>query len=101
MAPCFIDIRHSSRNKKDRDIDPIGRFSYHAIVGVKENGDQHKSEEDSAELDAPKIFAIPEKEALHDGIDKHRPKEELHMLPSGFVDTRKRRDPRRLTEPVV
>ena len=92
-ASCFIDIRRRGRDEEDRDIDPIGGFADRSVICVKENGDQREPKKDAAKLNAPKIIAIPKKEALRDGVEKHRPKEELHMLPSGFIDAGKRRDP--------
>ena len=97
-ASRFINIRRGSGDEEDRDIDPIGRFADHTVIGVKEKRDQRKPQEDAAQFDAPKILAVPKKEALHDSIEKHRPKKELHMLPCGFVDARKRRDPYRLVK---
>ena len=36
----FKEIRQRRRDKEDGNVDPIGGFSDHAVVGVKEDGDQ-------------------------------------------------------------
>ncbi len=40
----LIKIGSSSRNKEDRDVDPIGRCPDHAVIGVEQNRNEKKSE---------------------------------------------------------
>ena len=97
----FRDIRDRRRDEEDRDIDPVGRFSDGAVIGVKQDGDQGESEEDAAKLDAPKVRAVSEEKAFDDGKKERRPKEKLHMLPGRFVNSGKRRDPNSPGKPLV
>ena len=46
----LVKIRNRRRDKKDRNVDPIGRSADCSVVGVKNDGDQHKSEKDSTKL---------------------------------------------------
>ena len=97
----FIAVSNRCRHKENGDIDPIGGFSDHTVVGVEDGRNQAKSEQRASELDTPKIWSIPKEKALHDSKEKHRPEEKLHMLPGGFVDTRDRGDPHRASRPIV
>lgn len=77
----FVDISNRSGDEENRDIDPVGRASDDAVIGVKENRDQRKTEQDASQLDTPKILAVTEEKALHNSEDKHWPKEQLHVFP--------------------
>ena len=99
--PCFIDVSDRRRHKENGDVEPIGGFSDDTVVGVKNHGDEGKAKQDATELDAPKILPVPKEKGLHDGKEEHRPKEELHMLPGRFVDTREGRDPNRSSRPII
>ena len=57
---------------------------------VKQHGDQCKSRRAPRKLHAPEVGTLSEKSALHERKNEHRKKQKLHMLPSGFVDRRKR-----------
>ena len=56
--PRFIDIGNGRAEKKDGDVEPVGRFADRAVVGVKKNGDKEKPQKDAAPLDAPEICAL-------------------------------------------
>ena len=43
----FIDICNCGRNKENSNIDPIGGFSNYAVIGVKQDRDQAKSQKNS------------------------------------------------------
>ena len=101
QEPCFIEIGKGGGQKKDGDIEPIGGFAHGAVVGIKENGDQRKPQEDPPHLDTGKIGAVRKTSDLYDGNDQHGPKQELHMLPGGFVDSREGGDPGGLPQPII
>lgn len=42
--PCLVDIRRRGRNEENGDVQPIGGSADHTVIGVKENGDQRKSQ---------------------------------------------------------
>ena len=79
--PCLVKIRDRGGNKENGNVEPIGRFTNHAVVGVEEYGDHKEPQKDSAKLYAPKIRALTEEKAVHYGKEKHWPKEQLHVLP--------------------
>ena len=101
ILPRLVEIRHCGGHEEDRDVDPIGRASDDTVIGIKENGYQREPEQDALQLHAPEFLKILKEKALHDGEDKHREKEQLHMLPRRFVHARDRRDPFRAPEPFV
>jgi hypothetical protein len=35
--------RHRGRNKENRDIDPVGRFSNNSVISVKEHGNKNQA----------------------------------------------------------
>ena len=82
---CLVKICDRGREEKDGDVQPIGGGAYHSVVGVEQHGNKSKTQEDPPQLHAPKILAVAEEKALHHGVEKQRPKQELHMLPGGFV----------------
>ena len=88
-------------HKEDTDIEPIGRFADGTVIGVKQHGNQRKPQKHAAQLDAPKIRALPKEQALHQREYKHRPEQQLHVLPGRFIDPRKRCDPHSLSQPIV
>ena len=98
---CFIEIGDGGGDEKDGNVDPIGGFSDDAVVGIKDHGNQKNAKQDPAQLDAPKIFAVTEEKALHNGKHKHRPEQQLHMLPRGFIYSRKGSDPQSSPKPIV
>ena len=98
---CFVNISDRRRNKEDGNVDPIGRFSDDAVVGVKQNGNEDQSSQNAFSLYAPKISLIEKEEAFKDGKEEHRPKEQLHVLPCRLVYPRERGDPRRFAKPIV
>ena len=98
---CFIDIDNCGGDKEDRNVDPVGRSSDDPVIGVENDGNQDKSQEDPLELHAPKTREAPEEKALKDSIENHWPKEQLHMLKGRFIHARKRRDPCSLAEPFI
>ena len=65
--PRFIEIGDGGGDEEDGDVDPIGRFSDDAVVGVEKYGDQRKPQQNSAKLDAPKIRSVLKIKALQDG----------------------------------
>ena len=89
------------RNKENGYIDPVGRLADHPVVRVKKDGDQSKSQKDTAQLYTPKILAVAKEKALNNSIEKHRPKKQFHMLEGRFIDPRKGRDPQSLSQPIV
>ena len=88
-------------NKENCNINPIGRFSEYAVVGVKQYGDGRKPHRHSYQFYAPKILAFTEKAALDQPINKHRKVQKLHMLPCGFIHPGEGRGPCTLSGPVV
>lgn len=86
----FVNIGNCRRNKEDGDVDPIGRFSDSTVIGVKKNGYQYQSDQNSPKLYAPEIFLLPKEEALYDRVEEGWPEEQLHVLPGGLVYTGKR-----------
>jgi len=77
----LIKIGDRRRDEENGNVDPIGRSSNDAVVGVEDDGDQNLPQKDSAELDTPKIFPVTEETALHNGKQEHGKEEELHVLP--------------------
>lgn len=71
----FVEIGNSRREKENGDVDPVGRFADHTVIGVEQDRDQKLAEKDPTELYTPKIFAIAKEKALYNGKDQHRPKE--------------------------
>ena len=71
----FVYIGNGGTDKENGDVEPIGGFADHAVIGVKDDGYQSNSHKSSSELDTPKNFAISEEKTLYDGEDKHGPKE--------------------------
>lgn len=55
---------------EDGDVDPVGRFSKHPIVGVKQHRDQDESQQNLRQLDTPVFFLIPEKQTLNQCKEK-------------------------------
>ena len=100
-ASRFIDICDSGGNEEDNNIDPVGRFADDTVVRIEKDRDQNEAEKDAPQLDTPEILAVAEEKALRERIEKHRKKEKLHMLPGGFVDSRKGGDPYSFSEPIV
>ena len=70
----YTVTRKGGGQKKYGDIEPIGGFAHGAVVGIKENWNERKSQKRSAKLNAPKIPAAFEEKALSHGEDQHRPK---------------------------
>ena len=97
----FTDKGYRCRQKENGNIDPVGRGSYYAVVGVKEEGDQGKTYKDALAFYAPKVCAFTKKASLYQGVEEHRPEKQLHMLPSRFVYTREGCDPCRFSQPFV
>ena len=97
----FINIGDGCRDEENRDVDPVRRFSDRTVIGVEDNGYGGEPEQNTFELDAPKVRAVAKEKALQDAKEEHRPKEQLHMLPSRFVYTRKRRNPPSLFRPII
>ena len=89
---CFQDKNNRRCEKEDCHVKPIGRFSKRSIVGVEQNRNQHEPCYDSNQFYTPKAFVFPEKSALYQRENKQRKTHQLHMLPCGFIDSRKRRD---------
>ena len=81
----FAEIGNCGGNEENGDVDPVGRFADHSVVGIEDDGDKDDPKQNPAELDTPKIIPVTEEYALHNGKKKRRPKEELHVLPRGFV----------------
>ena len=77
----FIQVRDCCGNKKDGDVQPIGRPSDPSVIGVEDHGDQDDPSKDPSQLYTPKIFPIPKEKALYRGKKQHWPKQKLHMLP--------------------
>lgn len=71
----LVNICNGCRNEEDSDVYPVGRLADNAVIGVEKDGYENKPEKSAAQLYAPKILAILKEEALHDGEDKHRPKQ--------------------------
>ena len=93
---CLYPIRDRRGKKEDGNVEPVGGLADHAVVGVEDDRDQAHSQKDAAPLHAPEIPTVAEEKALHDGKEKGRPKEELHVLSGGFVHARAGGDPCRL-----
>lgn len=99
--PRFVEVGDRRRDKEDRDVDPVGRTTDHSVVGVEQHGDQRETEKRALQLDAPEVIPLPKEKALHHSEKKHRPEQELHMLPCGLIHTRKGCDPQRAPRPIV
>ena len=99
--PCLKKIDNRGGEKENGDVNPVGGASDYAVVGVKKHGNERKSKKHTSELDAPIIFSVLKIKALYDSINKHWPEEQLHVLPRGFVYTRKGRNPHGFLEPIV
>ncbi len=97
----FRDIRNRRRNKKDGNVDPIGGFANGTVVGVKKNRNQTKSQKNPTQLYAPKIGSLFKEKGLRDSEKKHRPKEQFHVFPSGFVHAREGCNPHRFPKPII
>ena len=72
---AFGKVGNPCRDKKDADIDKIGRFAEDTVIGVKYNGDKDKSQGNTFQFDTPEIFTIGEKTALQKSKEKHRKKQ--------------------------
>ena len=101
QPPCFGEIRNCRRDKKDCNVDPIGRGADHPIVGVEKHRNENQAKENSAKLHTPKIRSVTEEKTLNGGKNKHRQEEKLHMLPGGFIYTREEGDKDCLPKPIV
>ena len=99
--PRFIEIGNRRGHKENCDVEPVGRFSNCTVVGVKNDGNEHKTEQRATQLDAPKILAVAEEKALYDRKNEHGPKEQLHVLPGRFIYAGKGREPSCLAKPIV
>ena len=56
---------NKSQDIEDGDINPIWGFAEHAIIGVKQHRNQHKSQQNLHQLDTPVVFLILEKQSLN------------------------------------
>ena len=97
----LIKVRDRGGNKENSYIYPIGRLADNAVIGIEKYGYKNESEKNTSKLNAPKILSVTKEKALYDSVNKHRPKEKLNMLPGRLVNSRKRRYPYRLAEPIV
>lgn len=61
---CFVNIRCGGGDKENRDIDKIGGSTDDAVIGIKKEGNQSKTQQNSTELDAPKILTVTKEKAL-------------------------------------
>lgn len=53
---------------------------------LKQHRNQYKTCQNSDKFHTPKVFEFFEKLALKQCKDKHREKQQFHMLPRGFVN---------------
>ena len=97
----LVYIRGRCRQEENPDVEPVGGRADHAVVRVKEYGNQDKSEKDPPQLNAPKISPLTEEYALHQSVEKHWPEEQLHVLPRGFIYSGKGGDPGGAAQPIV
>ena len=44
IKACFADIRDRGGKEENGDVKPIGGFTDHAVVGIEDHGNQHKTE---------------------------------------------------------
>ena len=84
-CPPFKEKDQQSGDIEDGDVDPVWGFSEHTVVSVKQYRDQHQSQQDFRKLDTPVVFPILEKQSLNKRKEKQGPKQQLHMLPGGFI----------------
>ena len=97
----FVKIGAGGGDEENGNIHPIGRFADDPVVGVEKDRNECKPKQNAAQLHAPKIAAVAEEKPLHARKEKHRQKEQLHMLPSRLIHPRKGRNPLRLAKPLV
>ena len=76
-----IEVGDGGADEENCDVNPIGGLADRAVVGVEENGNQGETEKNRPECDERKIRAVAKEARGDEGEEKHRPKEELHMLP--------------------
>ncbi len=76
------------RQKKDQDIKPIRCFPERAVCGIEQNGNEDKPRHRSRKLDPSKALFFAKSDRFRHGEEKKREKEQLHVLPGGFVHAR-------------
>ena len=64
-CPPLQEKDQQSGDVKDGNVEPIRRLSEHAVIGVKQHRDQHKSQQDFRQFDAPVVFLVFEKQSLN------------------------------------
>ena len=97
----FVQVCSGGGNEKYSDIDPVRRAADHAVVGVKKDGNEGKSQKDATQLDPPKILVLAKENGLYYSEKQHWPEEQLHVLPGGFVDAGKGRDEGGFVRPII
>ena len=85
-GPPFEEKGQSSGDVEDGNVDPVRRFTEHAIIGVEQYRDQGQPQQNLSQFDAPVVFLIPEEPPLDQRKEEQRPEQQLHVLPGGFVD---------------
>ena len=77
---------HIYTNEKYKDIEPVGRRTKRAVVGVKEDGNAPYPNQNPKQFAPPKSFIIMKIFSLYQRKNQHGEKEYLHMLPRRLVD---------------
>ena len=100
-GPPLEEKDQSCGDVEDGNVDPVRRFTEHAIVGIKQHRDQGQPQQNLSQLDAPVVFLFPKEPPLDQRKEEKRPVQQLHMLPGGFVDPGKGRNQDAPACPVV
>ena len=69
----FKEEDQSCGDIEDGNVDPVGGFSKHPIVSVKQHRDQDEPQQNPRQLDTPVVFLILEKQPLNQCKKKQRP----------------------------
>ena len=68
--PPFKKKDQGGGDIKDGDIDPVWGFAEHAVIGVEQNWNQYKPQEDLCQFDTPVVFLIFEEQSLNQRKEK-------------------------------
>ena len=99
--PPLEEEDQCSGEVEDGNVDPVRRFTEHAIIGVEQHRDQGQPQQNLSQFDAPVVFLIPEEPPLEQRNEEQGPEQQLHVLPGGFVDPGKGRDQDAPACPIV
>ena len=100
-CPPLKEKDQQSGDIEDGDVEPVWRLAEHTVIGVKQHRDQDEPQQNLHQFDAPVVFLILKKQSLKQCKEKQGPKQQLHMLPGGFVNPGKGRNQDAAVCPIV